>query len=155
MFGIGLPELFIILVIALVVLGPDKLPDLARAIGKGIGEFRRATDDIKQSFNSDDELRELKTSLTQAKNEMTDLVKREAAGVDVDAITKAFAEGSEQPEKQAADQSEPGDGLEADAEADAAKTEAAQAAVSGEPVQTAATGEETSVGTPEQDKPST
>jgi TatA/E family protein of Tat protein translocase len=45
MFGIGGPELLLILAIALIVLGPKKLPDLARALGKGLAEFRRATDD--------------------------------------------------------------------------------------------------------------
>ena len=147
MFGIGLPELFIILIIALVVLGPDKLPDLARAIGKGIGEFRRATDEIKQSFNSDDELRELKTSLTQAKNEMTDLVRRETANLDTDAIAKAFTEGQGVAKDQTIDQAEQG-------EAETAVTEAVadQAADPGEATDPE---EDSSAGVAEKDKPST
>ncbi|MBW2085451.1 MAG: twin-arginine translocase TatA/TatE family subunit, partial [Deltaproteobacteria bacterium] len=48
MFGIGTPELLIILVIALVVIGPKHLPDMAKALGRGIGEFRRATDELKK-----------------------------------------------------------------------------------------------------------
>lgn len=47
MFGIGMPELIVILVVALVVLGPDKLPEIARSLGKGFSAFRKATDDIK------------------------------------------------------------------------------------------------------------
>jgi TatA/E family protein of Tat protein translocase len=50
MFGIGMPELLLILALALIVLGPKKLPELARALGKGMAEFRRATDDLKDEF---------------------------------------------------------------------------------------------------------
>jgi len=50
MFGIGMPELLLILGLALIVLGPKKLPELARALGKGMAEFRRATDELKEEF---------------------------------------------------------------------------------------------------------
>jgi sec-independent protein translocase protein TatA len=53
MFGIGMPELIIILVIALIVIGPQKLPDLARSLGKGLGEFRRATEDFKRNIEDE------------------------------------------------------------------------------------------------------
>ena len=51
MFGIGMPELLLILAVALIVLGPKKLPELARALGKGMAEFRRATDELKDEFH--------------------------------------------------------------------------------------------------------
>jgi len=51
MFGIGMPELLLILALALIVLGPKKLPDLARSLGRGLGEFKRATEEMKSSFN--------------------------------------------------------------------------------------------------------
>ncbi len=50
MFGIGMPELLLILAVALIVLGPKKLPELARALGKGMAEFRRATDELKDEL---------------------------------------------------------------------------------------------------------
>ena len=55
MFGIGFPELLLLLAVALVVIGPKKLPDIARALGRGFAEFRRATDEFKASFNEEAE----------------------------------------------------------------------------------------------------
>jgi TatA/E family protein of Tat protein translocase len=51
MFGIGMPELILILGLALIVLGPKKLPEIARALGKGLAEFRRATDELKDELS--------------------------------------------------------------------------------------------------------
>jgi Tat protein translocase TatB subunit len=58
MFGIGVQELIIIAIIALIVVGPKKLPDLAKTLGKGFRDFQKAadgiTDDLKQTMKSDD-----------------------------------------------------------------------------------------------------
>ncbi len=59
MFGIGMPELLIVLVVALLVLGPRKLPDAARALGRGMAEFRRASADLRNSLTAPiDEIKE-------------------------------------------------------------------------------------------------
>jgi len=53
MFNIGLPELLIIAAIALIVFGPNKLPELARAFGRAMREFRKATEEVKESFEAE------------------------------------------------------------------------------------------------------
>jgi sec-independent protein translocase protein TatB len=53
MFGIGFPELLLIMALALIVLGPKRLPDLARALGRGLSEFKKATDELKQTFDEE------------------------------------------------------------------------------------------------------
>ena len=63
MFGIGLPELIIIFVVALVVFGPKKLPDLAKSLGKGLAEFKKASDELRTSVESD--LSDLKVDLKE------------------------------------------------------------------------------------------
>jgi TatA/E family protein of Tat protein translocase len=53
-FGLGFQELVLIGVIALLVLGPAKLPELARSLGKGLAEFRRASNDLRRSIEEAD-----------------------------------------------------------------------------------------------------
>ena len=53
MLGIGMQEIIIILVVALIVIGPKKLPDLAKALGRAMREFRRAADDLKDNLDID------------------------------------------------------------------------------------------------------
>jgi len=62
MFGnIGLPEMIFIMVIALLVFGPKKLPEIGRTIGKAIREFKKSTDDIKDKFEEQIRAEEFKS----------------------------------------------------------------------------------------------
>lgn len=69
MFGIGPMELVVIVVVALLIFGPQKLPELARTLGKGLAEFRRASNDLRQSLALD----ELQNDLRKTMNDATHL----------------------------------------------------------------------------------
>jgi sec-independent protein translocase protein TatA len=53
MFGIGMPEMIIILVLALIVIGPHKLPELAKSLGKGLAEFKKASEGFQRSVQEE------------------------------------------------------------------------------------------------------
>jgi len=66
MFNIGFPELLIILAIALIIFGPNKLPELAKGLGRAMREFRKATEEVKESFEAETkDLNELKNVITE------------------------------------------------------------------------------------------
>ncbi len=68
MFGLGANELLIILLIALVVLGPKELPKVARTIGRGLRELQRTKDDLKKDIEFDDYPDETSKSKTTENN---------------------------------------------------------------------------------------
>jgi len=78
MFGIGMPELIIIFVIALIIIGPKKLPDLARALGKGMAEFRKATNEIKSNLDMEDDLKGIEEELADSVSGMIHEAEMEA-----------------------------------------------------------------------------
>jgi Tat protein translocase TatB subunit len=111
MFGIGVPELIVILAVALVVIGPKKLPDLAKSLGKALGEFKRATSDLKQSIEQEAGLDEVRDSLSKTDQDIRRAFdpspSRAASGADK-SITDPPDDAVRLPEtKQTAEEPEP------------------------------------------------
>jgi sec-independent protein translocase protein TatB len=77
MFGIGMPEMLLILAIALIVIGPKKLPDLAKSLGRALREFKKATSELKESIELDSELKEVKKDFTNSFSDKKDALKRQ------------------------------------------------------------------------------
>jgi len=69
----------LILAIALIVLGPKKLPDIAKSLGKGIAEFKKATQDFKQSIEVDNDFKEAKNTLQDIKGDIQQTVHQSMA----------------------------------------------------------------------------
>ena len=74
MFGIGMPEMLLILAIALIVIGPKKLPDLAKSIGRAFGEFKRATAELKESIDIDDDLKDVARNFDDLNDDIQEAV---------------------------------------------------------------------------------
>ena len=101
MFNIGLPELLIIVAIALIVFGPNKLPELAKAFGRAMREFKKATEEVKESFEAETkDLEEYKHTLTD-ENLLADLAEQ------ISPPEPATEETSPQPEPSAAAETPP------------------------------------------------
>jgi TatA/E family protein of Tat protein translocase len=70
MFGIGMPEMLLILAIALIVIGPKKLPDLAKSLGKALREFKQATSELKESIDLDSDLKKVRESFDDIRGDV-------------------------------------------------------------------------------------
>ncbi len=77
MFGIGMPELILIAVVALIVLGPKKLPDLAKSMGRAVREFRKATSELKETLQVDSEFTEVKKAFTDFHSDVNKTIRDE------------------------------------------------------------------------------
>ena len=72
MFGLGMPEILMILAIALIVIGPKKLPDLAKTLGRAMGEFKRSAQDFKQSLDVETTVKDMTDIENITKKDNTD-----------------------------------------------------------------------------------
>lgn len=70
MFGIGSTELLVILVVALIVIGPSKLPDLMKTLGKGMAEFRRMSTDVKSTLEAEVDRADREHKQAEAKKQL-------------------------------------------------------------------------------------
>ena len=75
MFGIGLPEMIVIFAVALIVVGPDKLPGLARSLAKGMLEMKRTLNQVKESLTEEgEELNSVRKELKETADELREKV---------------------------------------------------------------------------------
>ena len=81
MFGIGMPEMLLICAIALIVIGPKKLPDLAKSLGRAMREFKKATNEFKETIQIDEDLSDVKKAFDGLGEDIKDSVspKKETA----------------------------------------------------------------------------
>jgi Tat protein translocase TatB subunit len=89
MFGIGMPELILIAVVALIVLGPKKLPDLAKSMGRAVREFKKATSELKDTLQVDSEFSEVKKAFTEFESDVNKSIQTEAGGAGTPAVPAA------------------------------------------------------------------
>jgi len=95
MFGIGVPELVLIMVIGLFIIGPEKLPDIAKTLGKTLAEFKKVVDGVKSSI--EEEQTKVEKSM-ETPGEAMSLQEKS------DALTKEYKEteeGTEEGKKEA------------------------------------------------------
>jgi TatA/E family protein of Tat protein translocase len=96
MFGMGMPEILLILAIALIVIGPQKLPELAKSLGRALNEFKRATNELKETIDLDADLKDVKRSFGEIQSD----IKKKAIDV---TPSKPGAKASKTPAATASD----------------------------------------------------
>lgn len=74
MFGMGMQEIIIVLAIALIVIGPKKLPEIARSLGRAMGEFKKASRDLRSSFHLDENSNDVKKTFNNIKDDVKDTI---------------------------------------------------------------------------------
>jgi sec-independent protein translocase protein TatB len=123
--GLGMPEVILILVVALIVFGPRKLPELGKSLGQAMTQFRRASDDFKRTWEQEvetEKYRKSDTASSSSSNEYSYGDSYNPYGSDTDSSQTAASAGEKQNETAATDSS---------AHPEAAKTEVAVSAETG------------------------
>jgi sec-independent protein translocase protein TatA len=105
MFGLGIPELLIIFVLALIIFGPKKLPDLGKSIGRAMAEFKKASDEFQDTVRSEMKDVEKTANLEEVKK---------LGAIDLSAAYGSEAKppdggGSEEKQEQQAEEKKPGE----------------------------------------------
>ena len=108
MFGIGMPELLLILAVALIVLGPKKLPEIAKSLGKAMGEFKRATNDLKQTIEQETGLDEVRESLRETQRDLQRSLKEENVSISKPEQVTDGKDSVSGPDPEEKDADEPG-----------------------------------------------
>lgn len=121
MFGIGTTEVLLILVVALLVIGPSKLPDVARTLGKGMAEFRRMSSDVKRTIDFEAQRADMErdTSQTEAPRGEQSAAEQPQKSPDAEAEDAKRAADSSSPQESSSDKGPSG------SEADGAYTSVA------------------------------
>jgi sec-independent protein translocase protein TatA len=86
MGNIGMPELIVIFILALIVFGPRKLPEIGKTIGKGLAEFKKASNELKQTWEDevrlDKEKEEVSQLLKETSNQASEILKDDSNSKD-------------------------------------------------------------------------
>lgn len=105
MFGIGMPEMIMIFIVALIVIGPKKLPDIAKGLGRAFNEFKKATNEFKESMGIDDEMRDVKHAFDEMNKDIQDTIDAKPAFNDNSLTASPPNHQKKKPEKKGTDTS--------------------------------------------------
>ncbi len=103
MFGLGIPELLVIFVIALIVFGPKKLPDLGRSIGRAMAEFKKASQEFQETVQAEMKEVEKTAQLDEIKKMGQEITQGETAKTPEPGVSQATPEKEGEKKKETID----------------------------------------------------